>query len=455
MHFAILSPLRTVALFLDARALPLILYPRRILRMVYLGRIALASGIFIAALFAWIVRSGSDPRAASWLMAVTVLFTAYSFYQTDMRRRVITPTFAYVQVIFDVALVTAILHLTWEVSHSQFAPLYILVIVTGAVLLPQSGTILIASLVGAIYLAETIWGHPSTLEVSVFLQLLVFISVALGSGYIVAKLRQVGEEHQEMAAELAAFQLREHDFDSMRVRAERLEAVAELSASLAHEIKNPLASIRSAAEQLGRGPRVSEDEKTLSALVQRESDRLSRLLSEFLDFARPSVSRVEDLNVGTLVRNASEVARAQSEQNIRFKIVLPKRELLVRGDEDMLHRALVNLLLNALQASPPNGEVRVEAGELSAHQLPEGDGFRDGAIAVRVIDQGQGIPRELREKLFDPFVTSKPGGTGLGLAVVHRSVEAHGGFVHVDASERGSRFTIVLPKSPSKERLNG
>lgn len=439
-----------MALFPDARALPMILYPRRILRMVYMGRVVLASAIFLAAFFAWMVRGGSPPRLATWLLVITVLFAGYSFYQTDIRRRVITTTLAYVQVLFDVALVTAVVHLTWEVSNSQFAPLYILVIVTGAVLLPQTGTLLIASLVGATYLAETIWGHPSVLDIGVFLQLIVFISVALGSGYIVAKLRQAGEEHAEMAAELAAFQLRENDFENLRVRAERLEAVAELSASLAHEIKNPLASIRSAAEQLGRGPAANEDEKTLSALVQRESDRLARLLTEFLDFARPSVSRVDELTVATLVKNATDVVRAQTDNRIRFKAVLPKRELVVRGDEDMLHRALVNLLLNAVQASPDGGEVRIEAGALVQHQLPQGDGFAHGAVAIRIIDQGEGISRELRDRLFDPFVTSKPGGTGLGLAVVHRSVEAHGGFVHVDSSRKGSRFTIVLPKSSAQ-----
>jgi signal transduction histidine kinase len=415
--------------------------------MVYLGRVALATGIFLAAAVAWVARGATAPGFATWLLAVTLLFTGYSFYATDIRRRVITPTFSYIQVVFDVVLVTAIVHLTWEVSNSQFAPLYILVIVTAAVLLPQSGTLLIASLVGAIYLAETIWGHPSLLDVGVFLQLLVFVSVALGSGYIVAKLRQAGEEHAEMAAELAAFQLRENDFENLRVRAERLEAVAELSASLAHEIKNPLASIRSAAEQLGRVPAANEDERTLSALVQRESDRLARLLTEFLDFARPSVSQIDEITIATLVKNASDVARTQTGDRIHFKSVLPKRELLVRGDEDMLHRALLNLLLNAVQASPDGAEVRIEAGELVQHQLPESERFKNGAVAVRVIDQGEGISRELRDRLFDPFVTSKPGGSGLGLAVVHRSIEAHGGFVHVDTSKRGSRFTIVLPKS--------
>lgn len=415
--------------------------------MVYLGRIALATAIFIAALVAWALTEGSTPKFATWIIVAALVFTAYSFYHTDISRRIITPSFAYLQTVFDVALVTAIVHVTWQGSHSQFAPVYILVIVTAAVLLPQSGTILIASLVGAIYLAETIWGHPSVLDVGVYLQLLVFISVALGSGYIVAKLRQAGEEHAEMAAELAAFQLRENDFETLRVRAERLEAVAELSASLAHEIKNPLASIRSAAEQLGRGPAANEDERTLSALVQRESDRLSRLLSEFLDFARPSVSRVDEIVIASLVKNAIDVVRAQAGDLVHFKTVLPKRDLVVRGDEDMLHGALVNLLLNAVQASPENGEVRIEGGELAIHQLPQGVQFREGAVAIRVIDQGEGIPKELKDRLFDPFVTSKPGGSGLGLAVVHRSVEAHGGFVHADANSRGSRFTMVLPKS--------
>lgn len=446
LHFARVYLAYTVALLHDARALPLILYPRRILRVVYVARLALAIAIFVAALVAW-MSARAGPGVAGWVLLAAVAFTGYSFLQTELRRRPITPTFSYVQVLFDVVLVTAIVHITWEGNNSQFAPVYILVIVAGAVLLQQAGALLIASLVGAVYLAETIWGHPSVLDVSVFLQLTVFISVALGSGYIVAKLRQAGSEHAEMAAELAAFQMREHDVDMLRVRAERLEAVAELSASLAHEIRNPLASIRSAAEQLGRAPAAGEDERTLSALVQRESDRLSRLLSDFLDFARPNLSRVEDINVGTLVRNVTEVARAQSGERLRFKTVLPKRELLIRGDEDLLHRAILNLLLNAVHASPPAGEIRVEAGELARHQLPKDDRFTGGAVAVRVIDQGAGIPADVRDKLFDPFITSKPGGSGLGLAVVHRSVEAHGGFVHVDSSARGSRFTVVLPKS--------
>lgn len=444
-----------MALFADARALPVILYPRRILRVVYVARLALATAIFLAGLIAWIAARAA-PGMAVWVLMAAVLFTGYSFLQTELRRRPISPTFSYVQVLFDVALVTAIVHITWEGNNSQFAPVYILVIVTGALLLPQAGAILIASLVGAIYLAETIWGHPSVLDVSVFLQLFVFISVALGSGYIVSKLRLAGAEHAEMAAELAAFQMREQDFERLRLRAERLEGVAELSASLAHEIKNPLASIRSAAEQLGRVPAANEDEKSLSALVQRESDRLSRLLSDFLDFARPSVSRLEDISVARLVKNAAEVARVQSGPEIRFKTVLPRRELLVRGDEDLLHRALLNLLLNAVQASSAAGEVRIEAGELARHQLPRDARFTGGAIAIRVIDHGAGIPDELRDRLFDPFITSKPGGTGLGLAVVHRSVEAHGGFVHVDSGIKGSRFTLVLPKpTENGEKASG
>ena len=117
------------------------------------------------------------------------------------------------------------------------------------------------------------------------------------SGFIAARLRAAGSASEKLAAELAEFRLRESDLRRLVVRAERLEGIAEMSGSLAHEIKNPLASIRSAVEQLSRMPRASEDEKILSALVQRESDRLSRVLSEFLDFAKTGMTRIGTLDV--------------------------------------------------------------------------------------------------------------------------------------------------------------
>jgi two-component system, NtrC family, sensor histidine kinase PilS len=237
--------------------------------------------------------------------------------------------------------------------------------------------------------------------------------------------------------------------DDLHMRAERLEAVAELSASLAHEIKNPLASIRSACEQLGRSPRATVDEQVLSTLIVRESDRLSRLLSEFLDFARVQVTRIGPVDLAALARGAANLASAHPDRgdSVRVEAILPDESLVVEGDEDLLHRAVFNLTLNAVQASPDSGSVRVELARLMHNDAPAGISFDRGGVAVRVTDQGPGIPESIRERLFDPFFTTKPGGTGLGLSVVHRAIEAHQGFVFIDSDTAGggTRVTVLLP----------
>ncbi len=241
--------------------------------------------------------------------------------------------------------------------------------------------------------------------------------------------------------------------DALRMRAERLEGVAELSAALAHEIKNPLASIRSAIEQLSRVEHVTEDERTLSTLVMRESDRLSRLLSEFLDFARVRVARAEQVNVGDILRGAATLAQSHPDrrEGVRVTCSVPERALVIEGDEDLLHRAIFNLALNAVQASPADGEVRIEAGIVDPDRMPLAAGFEPGSVAVRVSDEGPGIPPESRDRLFDPFFTTKPGGNGLGLAVVHRAIEAHRGLVFFDTAGRmgGTRFTVIIPRTRS------
>lgn len=239
--------------------------------------------------------------------------------------------------------------------------------------------------------------------------------------------------------------------DAIRRRAERLEAVAELSASLAHEIKNPLASIRSATEQLGSDGVDPEDRVVLKQLVVRESDRLSRLLGEFLDFARVQVSAADRVDVAALVENVVDVLRTHpdSRDKVMEVILPPADEPLpnVRGDGDLLHRALLNLGLNAAQWSGPQGRIQlrvdtVESDLLSRASLPS------GALRVRISDSGPGVPPGEAEHIFDPFYTLRPGGTGLGLALVQRAAEAHGGAVFVDdppASGWGTTFSLYLP----------
>ena len=377
-------------------------------------------------------------------------FTAASFIWTDLTGHEPGPQFIYLQVAFDMLLVTAAVHVTWSDGQSQLAPLYILVIAVSALLVVPSGVPLVASLGMVLYFADAMLLHGGQADTGLLLQLVVFTMVALTSGVIAARLRAAGTASEQLAEELAAFRLREADVRKLLVRAERLEGIAELSASLAHEIKNPLASIRSAVEQLARMPRASDDEKILSALVQRESDRLSRVLSEFLDFARAGMTRVEMLDLGAIAKNAARLASSQPGIADGVKIVekFPSAPMTFEGDEDLMHRAFFNLLLNAVQASPPNRDVLLEGGELQPHQLPDGHPeFAGGAYGILVTDQGPGIAPQIRDRLFDPFVTTKPGGSGLGLSIVQRAVQAHGGLVTVSQAGEETRFTIVLPKS--------
>jgi two-component system sensor histidine kinase PilS (NtrC family) len=232
---------------------------------------------------------------------------------------------------------------------------------------------------------------------------------------------------------------------ALHVRTERLQAVAELSASLAHEIRNPLASIRSATEQLARRHArradVDEDEQALFALTVREADRLSRLLSEFLDFARTRAAHLTPVDLAAVARTAIALVETHPDRapDVRLVLDAPDVPCMVAGDDDLLHRAVFNLVLNAVQAVGASGMVTVSV-EPARDAALEGDG-----VAVRVLDDGPGISPTMRDRLFEPFVTSKAGGSGLGLAIVHRAAEAHRGVVLVETPAVGARFSLLLP----------
>jgi two-component system sensor histidine kinase PilS (NtrC family) len=539
--------------------------PARLVHWVYVGRLSLATAIFLAAALVW-RDPDTEPRKVVIAMlgfAAALGMTGLSVIYSGFYRRPLRSAFFYIQAVFDLLLVTAVVHVTaTNGTPSQFAALYILVIATSSLLLPVGGGLVVAALGNVMYVADAIWSIGSPFTVAVWLQLGVFAVVALGSAYLSAKVKElsVGTEAElarvrleaadilhnirsgiltidaegrllyanPMAEQLLAIDLAsmkgkgvverlrsvapeltealeksvrermrttrgegmiavggkrlsigvtttytdgdglrtdrtataifqdisdQKRMEVLRLRAERLEGVAELSASLAHEIKNPLASIRSAVEQLSRSPFSGPDEQTLARLVMRESDRLSRLLSEFLDFARVRVTRTLPIDLAILARSATRLAAASDNRpdGVRVFCDAERDEFIVEGDEDLLHRAVFNLLLNAIQASPEGGEVRVEVSPALPEHLG-GTRFEYGAALLSVSDAGHGIPVEIRDRLFDPFFTTKPGGSGLGLAVVHRAIEAHRGLVFVDSGPTGTRFTVVLPRAEPSRR---
>jgi two-component system sensor histidine kinase PilS (NtrC family) len=235
--------------------------------------------------------------------------------------------------------------------------------------------------------------------------------------------------------------------EALNRRTERLEAVAELSASLAHEIKNPLASIRSAVEQIANSRLGEDDRETLHKLVVTQSDRLSRLLSEFLEFSGLRMGQAEQLDLAELVKDCVTLVRQHPEcgDSVAVELEGVEEPLFVPGDADLLHRTVFNLLLNAAQFSAPEGRVRVRL-DSDPESLPQEAKEIARAVRLSVLDSGPGVPSDQVDRIFNPFFTTRAGGSGLGLSVVHRAVQVHGGVVLVGrGADRGAEFVVYLP----------
>jgi len=214
-------------------------------------------------------------------------------------------------------------------------------------------------------------------------------------------------------------------------RSERLGAVGQLAAGLAHEIRNPLASLSGAIELLAADlPDGDQNSQTLSQIVKLETSRLNRLVSDFLTYARPGPGRWEPVPLRALFEELRALVQKDETCGVDVHVDVPA-ELRALGNPDQLRQVFWNLVLNAAQSEPADGVVRVRA---SADPLL-------GEIAISVEDRGCGIPPDSLERIFEPFFTTKPKGTGLGLATVHRVVEAHDGRIAV-ASERGKGTTV-------------
>ena len=244
--------------------------------------------------------------------------------------------------------------------------------------------------------------------------------------------------------------------EDLRLRTGRLEAVAELSASLAHELKNPLASVRSAAEQLARSAFDDADDRILSGLIVRESDRLDGILREFSDFARVDVSARRPIDVARLISEVLETVRSHPSADGRATLESDVSDDLsgLWGDPELLHRTLLNLVLNAVQVGDPTGPVRVRVvADALRPDLVPGEISLGNPVRIRVIDDGPGIEAEDLPRIFDPFYTRRAGGSGLGLSIAHRAVQAHGGALLASSVPgEGATFAIVLPRRAARSR---
>ena len=535
----------------------------QLLRLVYLGRMCLAIAIYVTAALKVRVAAPLDILVTSLLLVTAAAVTAASYWHTHFRRKSPGPTFLYGQALFDVLLITAVVHMTGG-ADSDLASLYVILIVATGLMMTPANAGLVTLFAGLVYFADVFWGHATGVSSAVWIQLALFMVVALVTVYVASRVNIMGAVHQALAAEVRQVQLEADDvlrnirtgvitvdadggllyanpaseeilgfkasewlgrsvmpefarlapefwaavtstarrgvrlmrveatvhrpdrsfpigvttttldapagerprvsaiftdisdskrLEELHLRAERLEAVAELSSSLAHEIKNPLASIRSSVEQLGKSVRANPDEKFLANLIVRESDRLSRLLSEFLDFSRVRVTECRPMDLHAVAEAAIRLVKQHPDCGKGVKIALEGAATPMEGDEDLIHRVVMNLVLNAVQAAGGGSKasVIVRTGRAAPDELPGAAGI-ENPVTLRVSDNGPGIPDEVQQRLFEPFATGRVGGTGLGLAIVQRAVEAHRGLVLVDTKAgNGTTFTIYFPAARRKE----
>ncbi len=237
-------------------------------------------------------------------------------------------------------------------------------------------------------------------------------------------------------------------YQQMKER-DRLAALGEMAAGLAHEIRNPLAAIKGATQYLDPSRLPGDDREFLSIIVE-EVDRLNGVVSAFLDYSRPLKSNLAPGDVGDILQRTFRLLAPQVPTGIEVSIDVAPELPPVACDAEQLKQVFLNLALNAFQAMPEGGTLRVQAGlardDLSSWREHR---FRDDRVEVRFRDTGPGIPPEARESIFVPFYTTKEKGTGLGLAISQRIVKAHHGTLTAGSPPGGgAEFTISLPAIP-------
>lgn len=238
----------------------------------------------------------------------------------------------------------------------------------------------------------------------------------------------------------------EHDIK----RADRLASVGKLAAGIAHEIRNPLASISGSIQVLASELNLDQINGSLMEIVLRETDRLNRLITDFLDFARPGQVKSEVIDLNLLIDEIVEMIQhtGLEGRKIEFKRDYTT-DVFIRADSGQLRQLYLNLLLNAVQSIQGDGQVEIitgivpDAGERSGTSL----------IKAEISDNGTGIPQEILDGIFDPFFTTKESGTGLGLTVAYRIVESHHGSISVNSEpDRGTRFTVLMPSEDEADQ---
>jgi signal transduction histidine kinase len=361
------------------------------------------------------------------------------------------PTFAshtgtLVSVMLKLLLVYLLMASTSGVNSSYY-PILLVPVVSAATSLGAAATAIMTVLACASYVSFLLyvdWARYTLPpeEVRELCLRLLFLAVV---GYLTYRLAAASREerrrYQAAAEQLAAANRSLQAAEAAVRRSERLAALGQLSAGLAHELRNPLGTILASAEMLKKNiPAENQVATEMAGFIASEVDRTNSLITRFLEFARPLALRLEAAELNEILDRA--VARLERDRGGKQVTVYKNYSPDVRPfpfDAELMERVFYNLLLNAAQASPPDGAVTIKTRPI------------DDSVEIAVIDRGSGIAAEHMENIFNPFFTTKPEGVGLGLAIVSKILDQHGGRMSVESElGKGSVFRIYLPLQPRR-----
>ena len=322
---------------------------------------------------------------------------------------------------------------------SNYWPVLLLPVVSAATSFGMAGTLAFTALASAAILAFLF--HPDA-QFSPDLRVRIAFLVMVGNlvNTLAQDLRLQSERHRRTAEQLADANLHIQQAEAAVRRSDRLAALGQLSAGLAHELRNPLGTIKASAELLQRNVSAeSEVAREMAGFIASEVDRTNSLVTRFLQFARPLELRRDNADLAqTLDRAVSQVEREAKGVAI-YKNYAPEIAPFP-FDAELMERVFYNLILNAVQATAGGGAVTVKTRAAA------------GAVEIAVIDRGVGIDPQQRYSIFNPFFPTTPEGVGLGLAIVSKIVDEHGGKITVESEQgKGSVFHVLLPNTAVRE----
>ena len=371
-------------------------------------------------------------------------------------------------IIVLLVLIISILHYStsthrWQ-YHLIFMQSYFIPILIAAFQYGIKGGLGTAVAVSLIYLPHIMlqWGGLAESNLMRFLQIVLFNVIGYLTGLKAGKEKEEKERFQKTAEELQVSLnlLKEQsekleDLEEKLRQTDRLALVGELTASMAHEVRNPLGSIRGTVEILrDELPEDARNSEFFQILLQ-ETERLNRVVENFLSVSRKQSSQKSVFDLREVIHNTNLLLRSRVRKvGIDIRLQLPDFPFTVEAVADHWQQVLLNLLLNAIQAMPDGGEITVRLEKVSPKQdvteNSEGENktrAEEGCLIIR--DQGSGIPREVIGKIFQPFYTTKPEGTGLGLAIVKRIADKNRWRIEMESKVgSGTKFLLYFPVAP-------